>query len=253
MAVHKSISLSSVLIVGAMVVAAPRYVGLFANSEGWRITGMVWDWVVALSGVGMALLEGVATWWMWNAWAETQPSKARNALGGFMVASGTTLLVMVAPYVAASSSGLRVSQVLGLSAMWVWSIANALAPILVMAGVGLAEKLRATPQAQPMQHAIDVQVLRDEMDAKLAAFARNQTLHAVQVNVGGVQQDLQPSTPHEVVHAPAQLSSGMTFEQGVAQLKAQGVPVGATTLGEIVGKHKSTAGRWLAQHPEVRS
>lgn len=246
----KRLNLSSVLIIGAMAVAAARYTGLFANSEGWRITGPVWDWIVALSGVGMAVLEGVATWWMWNAWAETQPSRERNVLAAFMVASGAALLVMVAPYVQASSNGLRVSQVLSTPAMWVWSTANAIAPLLVMAGVGLAEKLRTVIAGQQAQPAVDIQALRDalreEWRADIAQIERKRPLQAVQVNVHNDTNAPQIATSNPQP-APLQLSepdadlqvaiselSGVSLVDAVAQLQERGYSKAAiaTALGK---------------------
>lgn len=93
--------------------------------------------------------------------------------------------------------------------------------------------------------------LQSEHDALVAQLEQERIQHQDELRevarLATAQRVQQPAPQ------PAQLSSGMTWEQGVDALKAQGVDVTPTALGEIVGKHKSTAGRWLAQHPEVRS
>jgi regulator of replication initiation timing len=90
--------------------------------------------------------------------------------------------------------------------------------------------------------------LQSEHDALVAQLERERVQHQDEL-----REVARLATAQRVVQSQAQLpSGGMTWEQGVDALKKAGVPVGATTLGEIVGKHKSTAGRWLAQHPEAQ-
>lgn len=238
----KQSKLSMLLIIGATLVAAVRYVGLFANSEGWRIEGWLWDWTVALSGLGMSVLEGVATWYMWQAWSRAQKNADRNLLTGIMVASGITLLVMVSPYIQASSNKQMVSDVLQGSAMWVWSVANALALTLVMAGVGMCDKLASVDARQAQGEATDVEQVVGAMlanfEAKIGAtlggFASvadvQQAFDRIDARLRRLQHAEQPAQPDVAeVAQPAQLGSGLTWSaDNLRNVLAQHPDISAT-------------------------
>lgn len=157
------------LIIGAMIVAAPRYVGVNAHAEGWLIAGDVWRWVVALSGLGMAVLEGVAVWYCWQRWGEAQPSPKRNVLMGLIVTMLVTLLLMVAPYTFAAS---EVALVTAVSAFWlhvVWSIAVSAAPVAVMTAVGLADTMPPVDAPQAQGEAQDTRVVSQTVIGEISA------------------------------------------------------------------------------------
>jgi hypothetical protein len=130
------------LIMGSMLVGAPRYVDAFSNSAGFRIAGPAWDVTHAASGLGMALLEAVSIWYT---------SAMLSRFGRRNVSSGTLLVliigtlislaVIVTPTIMATANAMRVVDLLDRPGMWVWSTALMLAPILVIASSGIAEHL----------------------------------------------------------------------------------------------------------------
>lgn len=146
------------LIIGAMLVAATRYVGVFAHSEGWLIAGDVWQWLVALSGLGMAVLEGVAVWYCWQAWSNAKPNRERDILLLLIIAMFITLALMVAPYTYSASHKELTVTALSDWLQVVWAVAVSVAPLVVMAAAGLAEKLRPV-DAQDAQGEVDVAAL----------------------------------------------------------------------------------------------
>ena len=249
-------NLSLLLIVGATMVASVRYVGLFANSEGWRIEGLLWQWLVAVSGLGMSFLEGIATWYMWQSWSKAPNSQDRNTLARVMVASSVALLVMVAPYIQASSGKKVVSDVLSDGAMWVWSVANALAPILVMVGIGMAEKLAATDAQQAHREAGEAEQVLGAMlanfEAKINATMSNYvTVSDAQMAFDRLHQakaaapETQPvETVTESEPQPApQLVSGETWQAKAVALAREQTESGAkpnyTHIAAAVGKTRT--------------
>ena len=130
------------LMLGATIVAVSRYIVVFAHTERFQIAGPVWQWFTALSGIGMALLEGFAVWFCWNSWSKAPASRERNVLIALIVGMFATLTGAVAPTIYATSQGLTVVDVLPSFWLWMWTLCVTVAPLLVMAASGLADKLR---------------------------------------------------------------------------------------------------------------
>lgn len=152
-------SIGGLLIVGATVVAAVRYVGVFAHSEGWLISGDVWRWAVALSGLGMAVLEGVAVWYCWGAWSKAQPGTVRNVLMGMIIAMLVSVGLMVTPYIRAAMGGSLVGDVLSDLFAWAWALSVAISPLIIMAAVGLAETVfRASVPVDEAERSVSLTV-----------------------------------------------------------------------------------------------
>lgn len=223
------------LIIGAMLVAAPRYVGVNAHAEGWLIGGDVWRWVVALSGLGMAVLEGVAVWYCWQRWGDAQPGPKRNVLMALIATMLVTLALMVAPYTYAASEVALVTASVSPGLHAIWSIAVSIAPLVVMAASGLAEKTLPVEAQQAQGEAGDVQqvvaAMLNNYEAKignlLSGFASvadvQQAFDRVDSRLRKLQHAEQPAQPdvahvaqHEPIEVadvaqPAQLASGLTW------------------------------------------
>jgi hypothetical protein len=143
-------SVGFLLIVGATIVAAVRYVGVFAHSEGWLISGDIWKWAVALSGLGMAILEGVAVWYCWRAWSASAPGVTRSALLVLIIAMLVSVGLMVTPYIRAAMGGVLVGSILSDLVSWAWALSVAVSPLVVMAAAGLAENALQGVTVQPV-------------------------------------------------------------------------------------------------------
>jgi hypothetical protein len=149
------------LMLGATIVAATRYVTVFAFTEQYRIPGEWWQVVNALSGLGMAVLEGFAVFYCWNAWSRATPGRERNVLLALIVAMFTTLTGAVMPAMTATTLGATLPEVMPGAWLWLWSGCVTVSPFLVMAASGLADKLRngsrrAQGEAKPAQQALQV-------------------------------------------------------------------------------------------------
>lgn len=152
-------SRSKWLMLGAGAVAIVRYIGVFLHAEGGAVHGWLWDVVNGASGAGMAVLEAVGIWHTFEAWAAAQPGRMRDTLMGLIVAMFASLALMVTPYVFAASQQAKTAVTLVTlsgAALWVWSFAVTVAPLLVMAAAGLADTLmRASTSAQEAQYRAD--------------------------------------------------------------------------------------------------
>lgn len=144
---------------GAGAVAIVRYIGVFLHAEGGAVHGWLWDVVNGASGAGMAVLEAVGIWHTFEAWAAAQPGRMRDTLMGLIVAMFASLALMVTPYVFAASQQAKTAVTLVTlsgAALWLWSFAVTVAPLLVMAAAGLADTLmRASTSAQEAQYRAD--------------------------------------------------------------------------------------------------
>jgi hypothetical protein len=130
------------LMLGATIVAASRYVTVFAFTEQFRITGLAWAWFNALSGLGMAILEGFAVFFCWNAWSKAPASAERNVLLALIIAMFVTLSGAVMPTLQATTLGATLPEVMPGPWLWLWSGCVTVAPFLVMGASGLADKVK---------------------------------------------------------------------------------------------------------------
>lgn len=240
------------LIIGAMLVAATRYVGVFAHSEGWLIAGDVWQWLVALSGLGMAVLEGVAVWYCWQAWSNAKASRERDILLLLIIAMFITLALMVAPYTYSASHKQLTVTALGDWLQVVWSVAVSIAPLVVMAASGLAEKLRPV-DAQDAQGEVDTallvsQAVEGAMNALKPEFER--VAHLAQQGdtaITGMRNEMREAL-RVVAHDYELLQREVTESRNPLQALPQPavMPVSAVSVDE-------RAAQYLAQHPNATS
>lgn len=140
------------LTLASTLVAVSRYMVVFAFTERFHISGEVWNWFNACSGIGMALLEGFAVWFCWNSWSRARPSGERNILLVLILAMFLSLTGAVAPAMQATTKGVGIDEVMPGDFLWLWTIAVTTAPFLVMAASGMADKLRKEallPESEP--------------------------------------------------------------------------------------------------------
>jgi len=271
-----------VLTLGAGAVAVVRYVGVALHAEGSPVHGWLWDAVNGASGAGMAVLEAVGIWHAWEAWSTAQPSRNRSMLMALIVAMFASLVTMTTPYVFSASQQNQTAKTLAQLApvaLWVWSLAVAAAPLLVMASAGMADTLLKTAQqshgtakdsqwvSQAVQGAMNA--LRPEFtqlaDTTAQQVSRLEAQHedvagwvesiesrlqALQMQPAVQQPALQhvaDATSHAIAAPALQLSSGMTWEAALQHLAECNETPGATRMAQLTGFNKSTASRRLAK------
>jgi len=240
------------LIIGAMLVAATRYVGVFAHSEGWLIAGDVWQWLVALSGLGMAVLEGVAVWYCWQAWSNAKPNRERDILLLLIIAMFITLALMVAPYTYSASHKELTVTALSDWLQVVWAVAVSVAPLVVMAAAGLAEKLRPV-DAQDAQGEVDVaalvsQAVEGAINALKPEFDRvAQMAQQSDIVVTGVRDEL-----HEALRAVAHDRELLQREIAEARNSVMALPQPDEIPNAAITPNERAA-QYLLQHPAATS
>lgn len=251
-----------VLMLGAGAVAVVRYVGVALHAEGSPVHGWLWDAVNGASGAGMAVLEAVGIWHAWEAWSTAQPSRNRNVLMGLIVAMFASLVTMTTPYVFSASQKSQTAATLvqlAPTALWLWSLAVAAAPLLVMASAGMADTLLKTSRAtepdrdteQVVAQAVAgaVNALRGEFDGLHKAHERdNADLRRGLQVVAGQLQALQTQQDDATEAQPvAQLASGdvMEWKEALQHLAGLGEDATPTRMAQLTGLNKSTTSRRL--------
>lgn len=213
------------LIIGAMLVAAPRYIGVNAHAEGWLISGAVWRWVVALSGLGMAILEGVAVWYCWHKWGNAKPGPMRNVLLSLIAAMLVVFGFTVSPYTYAASEEHLVNHSVSDWLRVVWAISVSIAPLIVMAASGLAEKIPTIDAQEAQGEAEDTQMVSQTVVGEITA----------------VKTEFRQPKPQ--AKPVAQLSAGETWQAQALSLAQSQIASGAqpnyTQIAQAVGKSRT--------------
>jgi len=139
---------STLIIYAALLVTAARYIGAFIASDVGEVTGWmseVLTGLMALSGLGMGILDVIGTAYVFDGWKRVLPrsgdgwSSRFRVLTGFVVglfACGVSILV---PFTVArvSQSGMR--ETLGPVMVWMWALAVNVAPLLIIGGVTFSQ------------------------------------------------------------------------------------------------------------------
>lgn len=133
--------------IAAVITAAPRWVIALLAAEGFLLPSAWLGWWVIVSAIlslGMAIVEGFAFSYIFNAW-RTQKDKAADNLLWIALVSALVFVGVMTPSI---SAGVR-NEPLGdlLTNDWtlhLWSMAVALSTIVIVAGVGYAEKQTET-------------------------------------------------------------------------------------------------------------
>lgn len=129
----------------AVVTAAPRWTGALLASEGFNVPEewLFW-WLPVSAGLSaaMAITEGLAFAYVFNAW-RVQKDKAADKLLWLAVLSGITFVIVLAPFVAAQVRDVTLKEMLADDLiLWSWSVGVAASTIVIVASVGYAQKRR---------------------------------------------------------------------------------------------------------------
>ena len=168
--------------VGAVLTAAPRWIGALLAAEGFALPVEWLGWWIPLSAIlsaCMAIVEGLAFAYVFEAW-RNQQDKDSDTLFWFAMFSAVVFVGVLAPYIAAQVLGVTLAQVLTSGvALGAWSVAVGLSTIAIVASVGYAQKRKGskpvakkeTP-AQPQE--TEPQPAADDVDNRARVIA----LHA---------------------------------------------------------------------------
>ena len=167
--------------VAAVVTAAPRWVVALLAAEGFVLPGSwlgVWVWISALSNLGMAIVEGIAFAYIFNAY-RNQQDKGAGKLLGMAIFAALCFVAIMAPSVSASvrASDSPLNEIL--TADWslhVWSLFVSLATIAIVAGVGYAEK---QDTARNRSQDSETSQLRNEVKRVASELKAEQAAHGV--------------------------------------------------------------------------
>jgi len=137
------ISQPNAIKIAAVVTAAPRWMIALLAAEGFILPDAWLGWWIVVSAVlslGMAVVEGMAFSYIFNAW-KAQKDKRADILLLIALFSALVFVGVMSPSISASVR--RVPLGLLLTEDWtlhLWSIAVSLSTITIVAGVGYAEK-----------------------------------------------------------------------------------------------------------------
>lgn len=129
--------------IAAVITAAPRWVIALLAAEGFILPDAWLGWWIIVSAVlslGMAIVEGFAFSYIFNAW-KAQKDKRADILLAIALFSALVFVGVMSPSISAGVR--RVPLGLLLTEDWtlhLWSIAVSLSTITIVAGVGYAEK-----------------------------------------------------------------------------------------------------------------
>jgi hypothetical protein len=137
---------ANIIKVAAVITAVPRWVIALLSAEG-LIMPTAWHawWIVfsALSAVGMAIVEGVAFAYVFNAWRNCKQvgqSRILVVLAGF---SAVLFVALLTPSIAASVRGLTLGAWIANNALLtLWAGVVSASTISIVASIGYAERTR---------------------------------------------------------------------------------------------------------------
>ena len=204
-----------IITICAVITAMPRWIGALLASEGFAVPEDWRPWWIIASTVfnaAMAITEGVAFAYVFNAW-RNQKDKNADRLLWLAIVSGGTFVVVLAPFIAAQVRGVTLAAMLSADwALWVWSASVAASTIIIVASVGYAQK-RGMPEVASkrpkelanQQGQIESEPAIQPEIAELAGFAcihcpatfatlqalnAHQRAHAGKVAVNGAEQGI---------------------------------------------------------------
>lgn len=126
----------------AVITAAPRWIGALLAAEGLAIPA-TWDFWLPLSAIlnaAMAVVEGLAFAYVFNAW-RNDTSKRAGRLFSMALLSGVVFIIVGAPYIAAQVRDTSLSLMLSSDTLlWLWSASVFASTIMIIASVGYAQK-----------------------------------------------------------------------------------------------------------------
>lgn len=138
---------ADVIKICAVITAMPRWVGALLAAEGFALPKeWLWWWLPlsAIFSAGMAITEGLAFAYVFNAW-RVQKDKSADRLLWLAVLSGAVFVIVLSPFIAAQVRAVTLANMLEERwALWAWSVGVAASTIVIVASVGYAQKRRET-------------------------------------------------------------------------------------------------------------
>lgn len=135
---------AQVIKVAAVLTATPRWVAALLGAEGFALPQDWLTWWVPASAVlsaGMAVVEGFAFAYVFQAWRNQDDRKSDNLLR-LAALSAAIFVIVLAPYIAASVRHVALAAVLAWPpALWLWSAAVAASTITIVVSVGYAQRV----------------------------------------------------------------------------------------------------------------
>jgi len=148
-----------IITVCAVITSMPRWIGALLASEGFAVPEDWRPWWIVASAIfnaAMAITEGVAFAYVFNAW-RNQKDKNADRLLWLAIVSGATFIIVLAPFIAAQVRGVTLTAMLSADwALWAWSASVAASTIIIVASVGYAQK-RSAPQSESHKPALPTQ------------------------------------------------------------------------------------------------
>jgi len=184
--------------IAAVITAAPRWVGALMAAEGFTLPSSWLAWWIPLSAIlsaGMALVEGLAFAFVFNAWRKTSGRPGTRLLA-LALLSALTFIIVLSPFIAAQVRQESLVSVLSTGwALWLWSASVAASTIVIVASVGYAQRTATTTQlpkprakaprndAQPTPQRTatiaDWRAIYPQLDGKRATLTANDARAAV--------------------------------------------------------------------------
>lgn len=139
---------SSTLIFAALLVTSVRYAGAFLVSDAGEVRGIASDILsgaMAISGLGMGILEVLGLAYVFDGWRRALPKSGQGwsarfkVLTGFVIALFAVSVFILVPFTYSRLHGISIEDALGDAASWVWSAAVIVAPFLMIGGITLAQ------------------------------------------------------------------------------------------------------------------
>lgn len=177
----KQIDQADIIKFAAVVTATPRWVGALMAAEGLIIPEswlVWWIWLSLFLNASMAVVEGLAFAYVFNAW-RNQKDKASNRLLWFAAVSAAVFVIVLAPFIAAQVRAQPLDRVLADGwSLWLWSAAVATSTITIVASVGYAQKQSRTrtvttaKQEQGERPSVPVSASTNGRERSFAEFER---------------------------------------------------------------------------------
>jgi len=153
----KSIDQASMIKVAAVLTATPRWVVALLASEGFVLPESwkpVWIIFSVLSAGGMAIVEGVAFAYVFNAWKRETNTVRAWVMLSLAIVSAVLFVILLTPSIVASVQAESVANVLNGITIWIWGGVVSASTITIVASVGYAQKqtlnaAKVAPQPAP--------------------------------------------------------------------------------------------------------
>jgi hypothetical protein len=147
------------LIAGAMIVGAPRWMDAFGFEAHATVDIPSWAAIHAWSGLGMMLVEALSVWFTTSMLSRYgKRNLAGYGLFMLIVAMFISIPAILIPSIAATSNDMTLTEMWGRDGVVAWSIPMALAPLFIIAASAIAEHLATATgprKAQPERKADD--------------------------------------------------------------------------------------------------